>query len=147
MDLIDLLLEKKNYFHFDGEFHFQVKGVSMGSSFSLSSANLFMATLEEKFILNKDQNPFFDSIFTFYRYIDDCFCVYTNADNVRAFLSWLNGLHPSINFTFEGSESFVNFLDTIVYKTEANLLPVKPFVKTTDMTQDTCKIIFLIGNS
>lgn len=64
LDLVDLLLEK-NCFRFDQDFYFQIKGVAMGSVFTPSVANLFMATLEERFIFNKDENPFFDYIFVF----------------------------------------------------------------------------------
>lgn len=49
LDLVDLLCEK-NYFHFERDFFSQIKGVAMGSAFAPSVANLFMATLEERFI-------------------------------------------------------------------------------------------------
>lgn len=114
LDLVHFLLEK-NYFCFDGEFYFQTKGVSMGSSFAPSVANLFMADLEEQFILTKDQNLFLESVFIFfYRYTDDCFCVYTHENTIQVLVSWFNELHSSINFTFIASVSHVNFLDTKV---------------------------------
>lgn len=62
LDLVDLLL-KKNYFRFDHDFYFQIKGVAMGSAFAPSVANLFMATLEERFIFKRNENPYFNSIF------------------------------------------------------------------------------------
>lgn len=75
LDLVDLLLEKNyRYFRFDNTFYFQTKGVSMGSLFAPSVANLFMAMLE-MFILNSQQNPFFESFFFFVRFINDIFCL------------------------------------------------------------------------
>lgn len=62
LDLLDILLEK-NYFVFNNEFFLQTRGVAMGSSFSSSIANLFMARLEDNFILNPNANPFFDNFF------------------------------------------------------------------------------------
>lgn len=64
LGLIDLLLEK-NYFRFKDSFYYQTKGVSMGSSFVPSVAKLFMAKLEEQFVLNRNQNLFFDDICIF----------------------------------------------------------------------------------
>lgn len=64
LDLVDLLIEK-NYFRFDEDFYFQIKGVAMGSAFAPGIANLFTATLEERFIFNKDENPFFTTFFDF----------------------------------------------------------------------------------
>lgn len=132
LDLVDLLLEK-NYFRSEDNFYYQTKGVSVGSSFAPSVANLFMASLEDNQILNQDSNPFFMNICLFYRYIDDCFCVYRDKDLVQEFVCWLNTLHPSIKFTSEANQSQVSFLDTTTYRTLQHTLAVKPFVKATDM--------------
>lgn len=75
----------------------------MGSSFAPSIANLFMAQLEEKFILNETQNPFFPSVLLFRRYVDDCFCVYNDLATLKQFLDWLNQVHPTIYFTVDGN--------------------------------------------
>lgn len=91
----------------------------MGSSFAPSVANLFMATLEERFILNSQHNAFFGSVFFFVRFIDDIFCLYTDLGTVLSFVKWLNEVHPSIKFAFTSSESQVNFLDTSIYKIES----------------------------
>lgn len=40
LDLVDILLEK-NYFSFNGEFFLQNRGVSMGSAFAPSVANIY----------------------------------------------------------------------------------------------------------
>lgn len=104
----------------------------MGSLFAPSMANLFIAHLEEEWILNKDHNHFFKSINIFVCYIDDCFCVFEDPEAVDDFVLWLNGIHDKINFTHEGDKFKVNFLDTTVYRTDSNQLAVRPFIKPTD---------------
>lgn len=103
LDLVDLLLEK-NYFCFDHDFYFQIKGVAMGSTFAPSMSNLFMATLEERFIFNKNENPYFDHIFMIFRYVNNCFLVYMNKELFKYFVAWLNNLSLTISFTFETSD-------------------------------------------
>lgn len=49
------------------------------------------------------------------------------------FVAWFNNLHPTISFTFEVSDTLINFLDTTVYLTQQCTLAVKPYVKKTDM--------------
>lgn len=104
LQLVDLLLEK-NYFKFEGDFYYQVKGVAMGSSFAPSLANLFMAHLEDEYILNAANNPYMTHILIFWRFIDDCLRVFTEPSQLDNFLLWLNSIHPSISFTMEGSTS------------------------------------------
>lgn len=88
--------------------------------------------MEECFILHPEQNPFYSKIFLFFRYIDDCFCVFNDPTSLNQFLDWLNQVHPSIFFTYEGSISQVHFLDTIVFRDSNNMLAVKPYNKPTD---------------
>lgn len=85
LQLVDILLEK-NYFKYQDQFFLQIKAVSMGSPFVPSLANLFMAQLENDFILNAQVNPFHHQIFKFYRFIDDCFCILTDASVLTEFL-------------------------------------------------------------
>lgn len=131
LQLVDLLLEK-NYFKYGEQFFYQIKGVSMGSSFPPSLANLFMACLEENFILNPEANPFRAKIKVFWRYIDDCFCVFTDPLVLDQFMDWMNQIHPSIEFTVEGSTSEAHFLDMFVFKDIENKLAIRPFIKPTD---------------
>lgn len=111
LDLVNLLCEK-NYFRSKQDFYFQIRGVTMGSAFAPSVANLFMSHLEINFILNPVVNPFFQYIFKFFRFIDDCFCIYTDPDSLPEFGTWINGIHPTISFTSDSSTTNINFLDT-----------------------------------
>lgn len=108
LDLIDIILDK-NYFQFDGKFYYQIKGFSMGSSFSPSVDNLFMATLEDNMILNESNNPFYKDIIFFTRFIDDIFCIYANSNSLDLFVGWLNDIHPLISFTFTSTTTSVDF--------------------------------------
>lgn len=104
----------------------------MGSSFAPSLANLFMALMEEQFILNQLNNPFWQDIQMFWHFIDDCLCIFTNRTKVYDFLEWLNNIHPSIFFTLKSNPNKTHFLDTIVYRSKNNTLAVKPYTKPTD---------------
>lgn len=105
----------------------------MGSSFSPSAANLFMASLEEHLIPNPDQNPFYEFIFFFVRFTEDIFCIYTDIETIQPFVDWLNNVNSSIRFTYENNKTSVNFLDTTVYVTPQQTLATKPLIKSTDM--------------
>lgn len=63
LDLMDIILEK-NYFQFENQFYYQVKGVAMKKVSAPSITNLFMAQLEKEFINNAASNPFFEYSFT-----------------------------------------------------------------------------------
>lgn len=129
--LVDILLEK-NYFRFEADYYLQTKGVSMGSSFAPSLANLFMARMEEDHILNHQSNPFRSKILMYWCFIDDCLCTFTDHTQLNDFLDWLNNIHASITFTMEGDSKKTHFLDTLMFRSAENKLVVKPYIKPTD---------------
>lgn len=49
LDLVDILIEK-NYFRFAEDYYFQTRGVSMGSPFAPSVANLFVRSGKSDYI-------------------------------------------------------------------------------------------------
>lgn len=91
-----------------------------------------MAQLENNFILNAQSNPFYSQIIMFFRFIDDCFCIFSDASKISEFLDWFNTIHGSIKFTMEGSTKEVHFLDTVVYKDSDSKLAVKLYIQPTD---------------
>lgn len=121
-----------NYFRFNRSYYLQTKGVTMGSTYAPSAANLFMDEFESTYILNSCNNPFFEHISCYYHYISDIFCLYNDPPSYPAFQEWLNQLYPTIKFTFSGYANSVNFLDTTVFRTTRNTLVVKPFKKEID---------------
>lgn len=98
MELLDLILDK-NFFRFGDQFYFQIKGVAMGSAVTPSIANLFMGHLENLYILNPTNNPFFNSVTHYYRNNDDLIFIYNNPETVNDFVKWLNEIHESIRFS------------------------------------------------
>ena len=49
------------------------------------------------------------------RFIDDIFMIWTHGeDNLKEFITYLKGIHPTIKFTHESSPTQIDFLDTTV---------------------------------
>lgn len=131
LDLVDIVLEN-NYFCFADGYYFQTRGVSMGSPFVPSLANLFMTNFENRTILNQEHDPYFSSILVYFRFIDDCFCIFKGAHLINEFIDWLNTIHSTIKFTYEFDNHRIHFLDSKVFRTATQTLAVKPYVKPTD---------------
>lgn len=70
MDLLEIVLEK-NYFVQENRFFLQVNGVAMGSPIAPSIANLYMASLEEQYVLNSEANPLLEDLIMVKRFLDD----------------------------------------------------------------------------
>lgn len=92
-------------FSFNEELYRQIDGVSMGSPLGPTLANLFLGHLEDTWT----KTNFFPTMY--YRYIDDCFCVFRSNDDIPKFQQFLNGLHPNIKFTVEIGNKNLSFLD------------------------------------
>ena len=110
---------KHTVFKFNSKYYEQTRGCSMGSPLSVILANLAMEAMETEFM------PMIPITLAFYsRFIDDCFCVWehTRAE-FEAYVSHLNKLIPSINFTYEwevfdpsSREATLPFLDLLVHR-------------------------------
>ena len=71
-----------NTFVFNGKIYTQTDGVAMGSSLGPLLANIYMAHLEEEFLLKNT----LDYCPTFYRrYVDDTFCLFKEKDHIKRF--------------------------------------------------------------
>ena len=72
----------------------------MGSPLSPLLAEIFMDHLEVCHISVSDL--FTRHVLQWYRYVDDIFAIFDGIlDELNTFVSFLNSLHPRINFTFE----------------------------------------------
>ena len=102
---------KQNYFLFNNQFYTQEEGLAMGSPLSPLLAEIFMDHLENKLFQSKV--PLLSNVFYWYRYVDDVLCCWTGSHRqAHNFLTFLNSLHPRINFTMEmESDGILNFLD------------------------------------
>ena len=88
---------------------------------------IYMSDFEEKFIYSYHRQPLL-----FKRYIDDCIFLWTHGDEeLEKFKTHLNTCHPTIKFTFEISESSVNFLDTTIHN-RGGTLETDVYFKPTD---------------
>ena len=118
-----------NNFVFNSQNYIQIKGCAMGTKCAPSYANIFMGMFEERYIY-----PLIEKISNFYvRFIDDIFLIWTGTtDQLMKFKQQINEVHPSIKFDFNFSNKEINFLDTVVYKTQSGKLETKLYRKESD---------------
>ena len=82
----------------------------MGTAVAPNYANLFMNRFESKALANWPLKPFI-----WLRFTDDIFMIWTHGeDTLTEFITYLNGIHPTIKFAHEPSTTQINFLDTTV---------------------------------
>ena len=74
----------------------------MGSPLGPALANIFVGYYEEK-LFSEISKPA-----VYFRYVDDTFVMFQNEKESEEFLIRLNGLHSSLQFTFEKEKN--NFL-------------------------------------
>ena len=88
-----------------------------------------MGMFEERYIY-----PLIGKISNFYlRFINDIFLIWTRTtDQLMKFKQQINEIHPSIKFVFDFSNKEINFLDTVVYKTQPGKLKTKLYRKESD---------------
>ena len=88
-----------------------------------------MGMFEERYIY-----PLLEKISNFYlRLINDIFLIWTGTtDQLMKFKQQINEIQPSVKFDFNSSNKEINFLDTIVYKTQSGKLETKVYRKESD---------------
>ena len=111
LELVDLCTTNL-YFHFEENFYKQKFGMAMGNPLSPVLANLFLEHIESDILPTYDNvKPSF-----WYRYVDDILCLVDNDFDLTDFLSFINNLYPSLNFTFEWeSDGKISFLDVLIH--------------------------------
>ncbi len=107
----------------------------MGTRMAPAYANIFMAELEEKLLINYHKKPLL-----WKRYIDDILCIWPGPpQELDLFIQYLNQSHPTIKFTHERSTNSIDFLDLTIYKGRRHatslILDMKPFFKATNKFQ------------
>ena len=85
-----------------------------------------MGMFEERYI-----NPLIKKISNFYmRFIDDIFLIWTGTtDQLMKFKQQIHDVHPSVKFDFNFFNKEINFLDTVIYKTQSAKLETKLYRK------------------
>ena len=91
-----------NQFTFRDQHYRQITGLPMGSSLSPVLANIYMEFFETELMkdIPMDLIPVL-----WLRYVDDVFCIYEDMSKLEHFLELLNGIRPSIQFTYELSRT------------------------------------------
>ena len=109
--LLDLAVSN-SFFLFNNKLYSQVDGLGMGLPLGPTFANIFLAFHEKSWLETCPSE--FKPVF-FRRYVDDCFILFSSADHIPKFLSFLNSKHPNIKFTSEVENNCkISFLDCLV---------------------------------
>ena len=114
LKLTELVLNLSS-FEFDGKYYIQKKGVDMGTNIGPSDACLFIGYVVEKMLLTyTDSKPIM-----LRRYIDDYFGISTSTKKeLEDLMQYVNDFHPSISYTYDISDTSVNFLDISISMTQ-----------------------------
>jgi hypothetical protein len=106
-----LFVLKNSTFEFDNEFYVQNYGTTMGSSFSVRFANIYMHQFLKNFF---QKHPSLKPEYVA-RLIDDIFFTWDkNKTELDTLINELNSCHQTIKFEPTISETEVHFLDTTV---------------------------------
>lgn len=115
LNLLEIVLTE-NYFLFECGFYRQLRGTAMGANMAPTYANIFMKALEEDMVYTSDH---FAQVAMWLRYIDDIFVIWKGTQaELDLFFTFLNEMDMDIKFTMTSSLTEVQFLDTLVYRTE-----------------------------
>ncbi|CAF1369265.1 unnamed protein product [Adineta steineri] len=100
---------KENFFVYDNKFYKQTTGGAMGSSFTLTLANIFMWKWQKELVHQQNiTNEFYE------RYIDDIFMTWNRSeDELKILLIEANQWHPNIKLDYKISQS-LPFLDVLL---------------------------------
>ena len=102
------------FFKFNDTIYKQ-KGLSMGSSISPVFVNIFLNQFETSMLNNCLEN-FTPSFYK--RYLDDTFLLFRDEQQTQLFFQYVNNMHNSVKFTFEGeANNTLSFLDVSVRRT------------------------------
>ncbi|KAJ1165186.1 hypothetical protein NDU88_005615 [Pleurodeles waltl] len=130
LDLAHLALTR-NFFELDKNFFLQIQGTSMGSSFTLSLACLYVDHFEKEMVLTED-NPYVNHIKLWKRYVDDILIIWKGTrEEATTFITWLNTLNPFLRFTATLGDPAVSFLDLLITERNGSLV-TEVYYKPTD---------------
>ena len=92
---------KETFFMFNNKYYKQVDGVAMASPLGPALANIFMWSLESKWL--RDCPNDFKPV-CYRRYIHDIFVPFSSPDHADKFREYLSFKHPNIKFSIEKDE-------------------------------------------
>ena len=82
----------ESHFLFDGQYHDQIDGVSMGSPLARVLANLFIGYHERNWIHD------YTGPMVYRCFVDDTFCIFINETEALKFLKYLNSRHRDMKY-------------------------------------------------
>ncbi len=111
MEAIQITLEE-NIARFGDLVVKQCDGTAMGPHHACSYADAAADLAIDQKVMDSSLNPLHHNIDNWSRFRDDIMCVWTGSEEeLLDFDTWLNNLHPRLNFTMEYSRTSVVFLD------------------------------------
>ena len=114
------LATKKYFMLFNGQYYQQIDGVAMGSRLGPTLANMFLGYHEVNWFSNCP-TEFKPSYYK--RYVDDIFVLFQDPDHLHYFKEYMNGQHPTMNFTSEAElDNYLPFLDVQVTRTAGKFI-------------------------
>ena len=127
------------YFRWDGEFYAQRRGLGMGKSTSSPLSDIFMEDFEGNALTQyQTGDPSItphDVILFWFRKADDTVTAIRN-DHIDPFFTFLNSLHPSIQWTMEREkDGRLPMLDVLIEKKEDGSLEFDVYRKPTHTNQ------------
>ena len=88
----------------------------MGTRCAPTFANIFMASIEDKFLSERQRRGAIEP-FLWLKFIDEILVVWPGlGERFPEFLDKLNVFHPSLKYTFEKSSTDLSFLDITIHK-------------------------------
>ncbi|CAF4941737.1 unnamed protein product, partial [Rotaria socialis] len=115
--ILAAIVLQENVCVYNNKIYKQMLGGAMGSSFTLTLANIFMWKWQKEFVRRQDISGEF-----YGRYIDDIFMTWNKSENeLRKLLDAANSWHPNIKLEYKISKS-LPFLDVLLTNSNGILL-------------------------
>lgn len=117
---------RDNYFLFEDQFYLQKRGTAMGLNVAPSYANAYMAHFKKIHIY--PNHLYLKHAIVWQRYIDNIYCIWDGD----ILFNYLNSIGIELQFTIHHDLPQINFLDTMVIKSELNTLTTDLYTKHTE---------------
>ena len=129
-DLTEFILTH-NFFEFNNDYYLQTKGTAIGTTMAVVYSIIFMHIFERNALANSRFSPLL-----WLRFIDDIFMAWPySVSELQDFVSYLNSINESIQFTYKYSENSIDFLDVVIDKNSDGVLTTDLHIKDTDTHQ------------
>ena len=112
-DFMKGVLKEFTAFKTIDSYYRQIDGCSMGSKLAPILSNIFMSLIEKKVVDPLIKGGY---LLGYKRYVDDCFLVVKNKDDIDPIFRQFNSAHKGLQFTMDlPVDGILNFLDLSIY--------------------------------